>query len=325
MKTKNIVFLLIFLIIVILIVNYISFSYLNKNKNPNQQESYNPIINPADFSHIVNNKYLTFTPKSKYIYEGETKEGTERIEVYVTEEKKEVMGVKTTVVWDRVWLDGSLIEETKDWYAQDKDGNVWYFGEDSKEVALGEVISTKGSWEAGVDGAKPGIVMKANPMVGEIYYQEYQKGKAEDKAEILSLNEKVTTSAGIFDNCLETKDWNPLESGGEENKYYCPKAANLVLEVGIENNEQTKLIEIRKNSEPSPADKIKELDSNKTIIITEDDAKRIAIERIPGKVTDIAVETKFDKKAYVVEVDADNGPETDVIIDFETGKILGVE
>jgi len=326
MKARNIVFLLILLIIAIVVINIILFNYWNKNKPSDKQEIYNPIINPSDFSHIINNRYLTFTPKTKYVYEGEVEEGIERTEVYVTEEEKEVMGVKTTVVWDRVWLNGSLIEDTKDWYAQDKDGNVWYFGEESKEIVLGEVVSTEGSWETGVDGAKPGIVMKANPKIGEVYYQEYYKGFAEDKAEIISLNEKITTPIGTFDNCLQTKDWNPLEPGGdEEYKYYCPKIAGVASEVGIESGEQVKLIELRKNTFPSPVDDIKESDSNEAATITEEDAKRIALERVPGEVTDVAIEAKFGKKTYVVEIVADNGPETDVIIDFATGEILGVE
>src|SRR3989344_2541666 len=280
-----------------------------QNTNDSQEpakaetETYNPQINPVEFTSDIDNKYFTLVPGKKMIYEAETEDGTERIEVYVMDETKTVMGVETRVVWDRVWLNDELIEDTKDWYAQDKDGNVWYFGEESKEIIDNKIISYEGSWEAGVNGAKPGIIMKANPKVNEFYRQEYYKGFAEDKAEIISLNEKITTPIGTFDNCLQTKDWNPLEPGGdEEYKYYCPKIAGVASEVGIESGEQVKLIELRKNTFPSPVDDIKESDSNEAATITEEDAKRIALERVPGEVTDVAIEAKFGKKTYVVEI-----------------------
>ncbi len=116
------------------------------------------------------------------------------------------MGVNTIVVWDRVWLNDELIEDTKDWYAQDKYGNVWYFGEDSKEYEDGKVVSTEGSWEAGVDNAKPGIIMKANPVIGESYRQEYYKGEAEDMADVVALGVKVKVKYGSFSDCLQTRD-----------------------------------------------------------------------------------------------------------------------
>jgi hypothetical protein len=99
-----------------------------------------------------------------------------------------------------------LAEETLDWYAQDQAGNVWYFGEDSKEIENGTVVSTKGSWEAGVDGAKPGVVMQANPQIGVSYRQEYYYGEAEDMAEVLSLSESVSVAFGSYQNCLKTKN-----------------------------------------------------------------------------------------------------------------------
>jgi len=109
------------------------------------EEEYNPQINPADFTTNVDNKYFTLTPGRILVYEGETEDSTEHIEVYTTYETKIVLGVETVVVWDRVWLEGDLIEDTKDWYAQDREGNVWYFGEDSKELVDGKVVSHAGS------------------------------------------------------------------------------------------------------------------------------------------------------------------------------------
>lgn len=152
---------------------------------------YNPVIDPSDFSLVVNNPYFTLTPGTTYRYrtKGEGFEVNEVAVVTVTDQTKKVMGVTTRVVWDRVWLNGNLIEETYDWYAQDKKGNVWYFGEDSTEY--GKNWSSKsGSWEAGVDGAKPGIVMQSDPHPGQPYRQEYRKGKAEDMGQVLSLDSR---------------------------------------------------------------------------------------------------------------------------------------
>jgi hypothetical protein len=132
------------------------------------------------------------------------------------------MGVECVVVNDKAWENGKLIERTYDWHAQDKEGNVWYFGEDTKEYENGKVVSTKGSWEAGVDGAKPGIIMQAHPKVGQSYRQEYYKGEAEDMAKVINLNESVTVPYGSFDHVLVTKEWTPLEPSYAEHKYYAP-------------------------------------------------------------------------------------------------------
>ena len=292
------------------------------SQNSTEDEKYNPKIDPADFTSEVTNKYFTLTTGKKMIYEEETQDGTERVEIYVTNETRVVVGVKTLVVWDRVWLEGDLIEDTRDYYAQDKEGNVWYFGEDTKEMTAGKVINTKGSWEAGVNGAKPGIIMKANPVTGESYRQEYYAGEAEDQADILALNESVSVPLGSFTGCLKTRDWTPLEPEADEHKYYCTAIGGVALEIIVEDNEREELINVEYNSQPSSTDqKSPELKQN----ITEEQAKQIAIARVPGEVTDVTIEKKMGKWIYVVQIDADNGPETDVIIDIETGEVLGVE
>jgi len=206
---------------------------------------YSPVINPEDFVEEIDNTYFPLIPGTTFVYEGEGEDGEAiRNEVSVTQDTREVMGVTTTVVLDKEWEDGEMIEETLDWYAQDKEGNIWYFGEDSKEYEDGEVVSTEGSWEAGVDGAQPGILIKGDPQVGDVYRQEYLEGEAEDMAEVLSLNESVTVDYGSFENCLQTKEWNPLEPDSEENKYYAPDLG-LLLEVQIEGgDERLELIEI---------------------------------------------------------------------------------
>ena len=164
--------------------------------------------------------------------------------MYITDQTKEILGVTTIVVREREWEDGELIEDTFDWYANDNEGNVWYFGEDSKEYDDGELVSTAGSWEAGVDGAKPGILVKGNPQVGDVYQQEYYEGEAEDMAEVLSLDASVTVEYGFFDNCLQTKEWTPLELGVEEHKFYASGVGILKEEAVIGGDEVLELVDI---------------------------------------------------------------------------------
>ena len=201
------------------------------------EDSYSVVINPANFVQGINNQFFPLVPGTTFTYEGVTPNGIEHSEDYVTGDTKEILGVTCIVVRNRVTLDGELIEETFDWYAQDKDGNVWYFGEDAKDYENGLVVSTEGSWESGVDGALPGIIMEANPQAGDSYRQEYYKGKAEDMAEVISLTETATVPYGSFQDLLLTKDWTPLESGIVENKYYA-QGVGLILEVMVEGGEE---------------------------------------------------------------------------------------
>jgi hypothetical protein len=156
----------------------------------------------------------------------------EDIVVTVTPQTKVIGGVTTTVVHDVASKDGQLLEDTWDWYAQDRDGNVWYFGEETKEYERGKV-STEGSWETGVKGAKPGIIMPAHPTVGQMNRQEYLVGEAEDEGQTIALDETVTVAAGKFSGCVKTKEWSRLEPGVIEHKYYAP-GVGLVAEVTVE-------------------------------------------------------------------------------------------
>jgi hypothetical protein len=169
-----------------------------------ETETYHPVIDPADFTSIIDNPYFPLTPGTTYVYEGDAGNGFEHIEMTVRDETKEIVGVQCAVVEDTVTIDGEVAEVTLDWYAQDKEGNVWYFGEDSKEYENGKVTSTQGSWEAGVDGAEPGIIMKAQPSVGEEYRQEYYAGEAEDMARVESLSESASVPTGSYTDCLKT-------------------------------------------------------------------------------------------------------------------------
>jgi hypothetical protein len=186
---------------------------------------YEVEIDPDDFvsTGIVGNDFFSLESGRTMVYEGEGADGEIiRVEEIYTSDTKVIMGVTCVVVRAMAYEDGELIEDTYDWYAQDNEGNVWYFGEDSKDIEGGEVVSTSGSWEAGVDGALPGIIMLANPLVGLWYRQEYFKGEAEDVGQVLSLNATVTVPFGTFNNCLQIAEWNLLEPGVVEHKFYAP-------------------------------------------------------------------------------------------------------
>ncbi len=204
-------------------------------------ETYAPKIVPSDFTSNITHPYFTLRPGTTYTYRAS--DGSEVNKVFVTDKTRKVMGVTTRVVWDRVWREGKLIEETYDWYAQDRAGNVWYFGEDSKEIEHGKIART-GSWEAGVQGAQPGIVMPAHPRPGKPYRQEYRKGEAEDMAQIVSLREKVEVPAGSYKNCLKTKDWSPLEANSVEHKLYARETGCVVLELEHGGRKRVELVSI---------------------------------------------------------------------------------
>ncbi len=194
-------------------------------------DSYAPAIDPAAFVEVIDNPHMPLSPGSTWIYEGTDGDTTEHIEVQVTKERREVMGISAVVVHDTVSENGEIVEDTFDWYAQDVEGNVWYLGEDSREFEDGEQVSTAGSWEAGVDGAQPGIVMKATPEVGDAYRQEFLVGEAEDMAEVVELGASESVPAGAFDRLVVIREWNPLEPDVVEEKYYAPGVGVVLEEV----------------------------------------------------------------------------------------------
>jgi hypothetical protein len=206
---------------------------------------YAPVIDPANFVTGIDNPYMPLKPGTTFVYDGQTEKGNEHNEVAVSSETKIIMGVPCIVVQDTVMVDGVLEEATTDWYAQDKEGNVWYFGEDSKDYENGEVVSTKGSWEAGVDGALPGIVMESRSKEGDTYRQEYYKGEAEDWASVISLNESASVPWGSYANLLMTNEWAALDNPPVyEHKYYA-SGVGLVMTKYVEGGFELKLTEMR--------------------------------------------------------------------------------
>jgi hypothetical protein len=188
---------------------------------------YDPVIDPNKFSGTITNTFLMFTAGTTFVYESNFGQHNE---VVVTNNTRNILGADCREVHDTVKVNGKLTEDTLDWYCQDQDGNVWYLGEDSKQLENGVVIGTEGSWEAGVNGAQAGIIMLAQPQVGTQYQQELAAGVAEDMAKVLSLSASVQVVFGAFTDCLKTEEWTPLEPGSRESKYYKP-GVGLVLEL----------------------------------------------------------------------------------------------
>ncbi len=198
-------------------------------------------VNPADIGgSVAPNPYLPIIAGRTLVY----KNDDETVTVKVTGDIKLISGVPCAVVSDIVTVNGQVVEDTIDWFAQDLQGNVWYCGELVRDFEDGELVSLDGSFKAGVDGAKPGILMKAAPMVEDTYRLEFDLGNAEDTAEVLSVSGSATTPAfSCAGTCLITEDTTPLSPDALENKYYAP-GVGLILEVKPETGERLELIQI---------------------------------------------------------------------------------
>jgi hypothetical protein len=189
-------------------------------------------LKAADFSLKIDNPYWPMSPGSKWVYrETDTKGRKERVVLEITDRTKTIAnGIKARVVRDTVSENGVPVEITDDWYAQDKDGNIWYLGESVDNYKNGKVVDHDGSWEAGVDGAQPGIAMPANPKPGMTYRQEYYKGVAEDKGAVITVGEeRVEVPFGFFKrDILMTRDLVPPEPKVQELKFYAPDVGPLL-------------------------------------------------------------------------------------------------
>jgi hypothetical protein len=173
------------------------------------------------FSAHVDNPWYPLRPGTTYVYRGMKDGKRARDVVTVTHRTRIVGGVRCRVVHDHLLLRGRLAERTSDYFAQDGRGTVWYFGEDTAELDRGgRVISTEGTWHTGVDGARAGVFMPARPRVGERHRQEFLRGHAEDRFQVVSLRTRVVVPFGTFDHALRTREWTPLEPGVVDAKYY---------------------------------------------------------------------------------------------------------
>jgi len=210
------------------------------------EAAYDPQIAPANFvdplqigSSVAANAYFPLVPGNKWTYEG----GGETNIVTVTEETKEIQGVKCIVVIDTVTEDGDLVEDTESWYAQDISGRVWFFGEISKSFEDGELTEIESFWEAGVDSAKAGVLQQAAPQVGDMYRQEFVLGETEEVTEVISLNATASVPAvSCVEECLMTREFTALEPG-IEHRYYAP-GIGFILEIHPDTGERFELIEM---------------------------------------------------------------------------------
>ena len=203
-------------------------------------EPYVQTIDPAMFVDGVDHPFFPMVAGSTFVFKGD-----EHVEIKVLDERKTILGVPATVVSDRVLVNGELTEDTHDWYAQDRQGNVWYFGEETAEYQNGQVSSTAGSWEAGVDGAQPGIIMLADPQVGDTYRQEFYAGEAEDLAEVTAISGEISSTAGSWSgsDVLVTEEWTPLEPAIRERKTYARGVGLVETQMIKGGKEKTSLTE----------------------------------------------------------------------------------
>jgi hypothetical protein len=207
--------------------------------------NYHPHINPANFTPNVTNPLFPLRPGTTLVYTG-TKDGKKALNLVAPTSRTRVIdGVTTRVVEDRLYLNNVLEERTSDYYAQDRCGNVWYFGEDTATLdSHGNVVDTEGSFHAGVDGAQPGVFMQAHPQVGRRFRQEWYRGHAEDVFKVISLSAPVTVPAGSFRHALRTEETTALEPGVLDNKYFV-KGIGEVVELAVKGpREELRLIEI---------------------------------------------------------------------------------
>jgi hypothetical protein len=197
---------------------------------PQGSETVN--LDPADFSTIIDNPWWPMVVGSKWVYRETDTEGSKQdVVVTVTDTTKKLAnGIEARVVHDAVTEDGKPVEITDDYYAQDSKGNIWYLGEDTAEYENGKVSSRHGSFEAGKNGAQGGIAVPAHPKPGMTYRQEYSKGQAEDKGEVLKTDVQAEVPAGHYQPALFTMDTNPLEPKNLEFKFYA-KGVGPVLEI----------------------------------------------------------------------------------------------
>jgi hypothetical protein len=214
---------------------------------PAQRAASSPVIDAANFTAVVDNPWYPLVPGTIFTYRGTKDDKAALVRYEVTHETATIDGVPCVVVHDTLTLDGTLAEQTVDWYTQDLQGNVWYFGEDTRTLdASGKVSSTEGTWQAGVDGALPGIFMPAEPRIGQSFQQEYLAGQAEDRFVVTQIGVPVTVPFGTFKDGMLTVEWTSLEPDVLSEKAYI-KGTGEVKELDVAgDNESLQLVSIQR-------------------------------------------------------------------------------
>jgi hypothetical protein len=202
-----------------------------------------PLFDPVGCTSVVDNPYFPLRPGTVLVYETRVGKTTDVDTVVVTRQTRTVLGVAAVVVRDRAYRDGKLVEESFDWYVQDRKGAVWSLGEDTKDLRDGEVVSTAGSWEAGKDSACAGIVMPAILEVGMEYRKAYRRGRVEELAEVRNLDSKATVLNDTFTACVETNEWSALDRNDRERRVYAP-GLGLVVRSTPGGADRTRLVKL---------------------------------------------------------------------------------
>ncbi len=199
---------------------------------PASGTDYEPVLDPANFVSVIDNPYFPLPVGRTLVYEG-VKDGQSQVDtVIVTNQTRVIEGITARMVSDVSTHDGTLLEKTFDFYAQDKQGNVWYLGEDTTAFLANGKTDTSGSWMAGVNDAEPGLIMEANPQIPDAYRQEFLAGQAEDTAWVVELGGAVTVPYGKVRNTLKTLEATRIEPGSYDLKVYAP-GIGIVLEQSL--------------------------------------------------------------------------------------------
>jgi hypothetical protein len=208
------------------------------------KSGYEPVLNPKDFSANVTNQYFPLPLGRTLVYRGFKDGETRDAKVVITKQTKLVKeGITARVVSDVVTHNGALREKTQDWYAQDKQGNVWYVGEDTTKYNPDGTTDKSGSWEAGVNDAEPGLIMEANPQIPDSYRQEFLRREAEDTAWVVARGGSVTVPYGTLKNALTSLEATQVEPGAYDQKVYAP-GVGLAVEQGLGTDEFLKLVSV---------------------------------------------------------------------------------
>jgi hypothetical protein len=232
-------------VLVVLLLGAGAALFVTESTRRSRAAEYTPQVNPADFSTRITNKYFALPVGKKLTYETvEQGKVTETIEIEILQETKTIEGVETAVYLDKEFKNGQLVEETRDYLAQHKNGDVWYFGEDVNNFWNGILLNHSGSFLHGKDGAQAGIWMKAEQRVGDTYRMEFYAGYAEDMRDTVATGETVATKTRTYTGCAKVYDWTPLEKNAREHKYYCPEVAALVLTEDLETGSRSELVKV---------------------------------------------------------------------------------
>jgi hypothetical protein len=216
------------------------------NADTTSRSAYEPVLDPADFSLVIDNAYFPLPVGRQWVYTGVKDGQTQRDVVTVTNRTKLVAeGITARVITDVATHNGALLEKTEDWYAQHKDGTVWYFGEETAAYLPDGTVDTSGSWEAGVRDAEPGIIMEAHPRVPDAYRQEFAlRDQAQDTAWVVATRGSITVPAGTFHRVLTSLEATQVEPGVYDRKFYAP-GVGVVLEEAITGDKEfAKLVSV---------------------------------------------------------------------------------